>query len=101
MAKTSVITRNQKRERLAKHFEDKRKELLAVAKNRSADPAEVFEAYQKLALLPRNSSPTRVCNRCVITGRKRAYYRKFKVSRIVLRELASSGQLPGVKKASW
>jgi len=101
MAKTSVINRNKKREKLAKKYETKRSQLLEIAKNKASDPSAVFEAYQQLALLPRNSAPTRICNRCELTGRKRAYYRKFKVSRIVLRELASSGQLPGVKKASW
>jgi small subunit ribosomal protein S14 len=102
MAKKSVINRNKKREKLAKKYETKRLDLLeTIAKNKDNDPAVVFEAYQQLALLPRNSAPTRICRRCELTGRKRAYYRKFKVSRIVLRELASSGQLPGVKKASW
>jgi small subunit ribosomal protein S14 len=101
MAKVSIINRNKKRERLAKKYEVKRSELLVIATNRAADPGEIFAARQALDLLPRNSAPTRVCRRCEITGRKRAYYRKFKVSRIVLRELASSGQLPGVKKASW
>lgn len=101
MAKTSVINRNKKRERLVKKYAAKRAELLVIANNRAGDPAEIFGARQQLDLLPRNSAPTRVCRRCELTGRKRAYYRKFKVSRIVLRELASSGQLPGVKKASW
>ena len=101
MAKVSIINRNKKREKLAKKYEVKRTGLLVIANNRLGDPAEIFAARQQLDLLPRNSAPTRVCRRCEITGRKRAYYRKFKVSRIVLRELASSGQLPGVKKASW
>ena len=101
MAKTSVITRNEKRKRLAAKYQARREELLKIATDRSKSIGEVFAARQALALLPRNSSPTRICNRCEFTGRKRAYYRKFKVSRIVLRELASSGQLPGVKKASW
>jgi small subunit ribosomal protein S14 len=101
MAKKSIINRNKKREKLAKKYEAKRIELLAIASNRAGDPAEIFAARQQLHLLPRNSSETRICRRCEISGRKRAYYRKFKVSRIVLRELASSGQLPGVKKASW
>lgn len=101
MAKISIINRNKKRERLAKKYEMKRKELLLIANNRSGDAATIFAARQQLHLLPRNSSETRIGRRCEITGRKRAYYRKFKVSRIVLRELASSGQLPGVKKASW
>ncbi len=103
MAKKSVINRNKKRERLAVKHNAKRQELLlAIATNKKANEhTKVFEAYQQLASLPRNSAPTRVCRRCELTGRKRAYYRKFKVSRIVLRELASSCQLPGVKKASW
>lgn len=101
MAKKSVIERNKKRMKLAQKYEAERKRLLQIATNRTGESAEIFAARQQLALLPRNSAPTRLCNRCEITGRKRAYYRKFKVSRIVLRELAASGQLPGVQKASW
>lgn len=101
MAKISIINRNKKREKLAKKYEVKRAELLVIANNRAGDPGEIFAARQQLALLPRNCAPTRVCRRCEMTGRKRGYCRKFKVSRIVLRELASAGQLPGMKKASW
>lgn len=101
MAKTSVLERNKKRQRLAKKYDAERKRLKEIASDRSRPQNEIFAASMKLALLPRNSSPTRVCKRCLLTGRKRAYYGKFKVSRIVLRELASSGQIPGMKKASW
>ena len=101
MAKTSVIERNKKRENLCKKYSEERAKLKKIVSDRSLPQSEIFAANMKLALLPRNSSPTRVCNRCLLSGRKRAYYRKFKVSRIVLRELASSGQIPGMKKASW
>ena len=101
MAKTSVLERNKKRERLAKKHDAERKRLKVIVSDRSLPQNEIFAASMKLALLPRNSAPTRVCNRCLLTGRKRAYYRKFKISRIALRELASSGQIPGMKKASW
>jgi small subunit ribosomal protein S14 len=101
MAKKSVIARNEKRKRLAAKYQAKREKLLAVANDRNLSIAEVFQARQELALLPRNSAPTRIANRCVVTGRKRAFYRKFKVSRIVLRDWAGAGLLPGVKKASW
>jgi small subunit ribosomal protein S14 len=101
MAKKSVITRNEKRKKLAAKYQAKREKLLAKANDRSLSIAEVFQARQALALLPRNSAPTRVANRCPITGRKRAFYRRFNLSRIVLRDLAGAGLLPGVKKASW
>ena len=101
MAKKSVLERNKKRQYLVKKYEDERKRLKAIIFDKSLSPNEIFNASMKLASLPRNSSSTRVCNRCVLSGRKRAYYRKFKLSRIVLRELASSGQIPGMKKASW
>jgi small subunit ribosomal protein S14 len=101
MAKTSIITRNEKRKRLAAKFQAKREELLKIAQDRSKPLGEIFQARQALALLPRNSAPTRVANRCPITGRKRAFYRKFNLSRLMLRKFASEGLLPGVKKASW
>ena len=101
MAKKSVLERNKKREHLAAKYEAERKRLKEIVFNKTLSQNEIFLANQKLALLPRNSSPNRVCNRCLLSGRKRAYYRKFKVSRIVLRELASSGQIPGMKIASW
>jgi len=101
MAKKSLIERNKKRRKLYEKSKDEHDRLKKMASNRSLSPNERFAINLELWSLPRNSSLTRVCNRCLISGRKRAYYRRFKVSRIVLRELASSGQLPGVKKASW
>jgi small subunit ribosomal protein S14 len=79
----------------------KRAALKAVINNREGDPEERFEAVLKLAALPRNGSKTRIRNRCNLTGRPRAYYRKFGLSRIALRDLASEGQVPGVVKSSW
>ena len=101
MAKTSMVERNNKRRRLAKKFKVQRTRLKAIAADRKLPAEERFAARLKLAELPRNSSPTRVRNRCEITGRPRAVYRKFKLSRLALRELASSGALPGVVKSSW
>ena len=101
MAKTSAIERNKKRQRMAQRFNAKRESLKAVARDRDLAPEDRFAAQLKLAELPRNSSRTRVRNRCELTGRPRAYYRKFRISRIMLRELASQGQIPGVTKSSW
>ena len=101
MAKTSSIERNKKRERLAKKFAAKRARLKAMASNESLPVEERFSARMKLAELPRNSSKTRIKNRCELSGRSHSVYRKFRLSRIALRELASSGQIPGVVKASW
>ena len=101
MAKTSAIQKNKKRERLAKQFEARRARLKSVADNDALPMEERFAARLKLAELPRNSSKTRIRNRCEITGRPRSVYRKFKLSRIALRELASTGQIPGVVKSSW
>ena len=101
MAKTSAIERNNKRRRMADRFGPKRKALKAVARNRDLPPEDRFAAQLKLAELPRNSSRTRIRNRCELTGRPRGYYRKFRLSRIMLRELASQGQIPGVTKSSW
>jgi small subunit ribosomal protein S14 len=86
---------------MAKSLGPKREKLLAVARDREADPTEIFEANLRLAKLPKNSVPVRVHNRCALSGRARGYYRKFDLSRIEIRELASKGQLPGVKKSSW
>jgi small subunit ribosomal protein S14 len=93
--------KNERRARMAKRFEGKREALKEVARDRSLPPEERFQAYLKLAELPRNASKVRVRNRCQLTGRPRGYYRKFGLSRIALRELASEGQVPGVVKASW
>lgn len=101
MAKTGSIERNDKRKRLVKQFAAKRARLKAVALNEALPLEERFEARLKLAELPRNSAPSRVRNRCEITGRPRAYYRKVRMSRIALRELASRGQIPGMVKSSW
>jgi small subunit ribosomal protein S14 len=101
MAKTSAIQKNKKRERLAKQYEARRARLKAIADNDALPMEEQFAARLKLAELPRNSSKTRIRNRCEITGRPRSVYRKFKLSRIALRELASTGQIPGVVKSSW
>ncbi len=101
MAKTGSIERNDKRKRLVKQFAAKRARLKAVALNEDLPLEERFEARLKLAQLPRNSAPSRVRNRCELTGRPRAYYRKVRMSRIALRELASKGQIPGMVKSSW
>ena len=101
MAKKSSIEKNQRRERLSKQYAAKRARLKAVAKDKNVPIEEQFAARLKLAELPRNSSPARIRNRCALTGRPRATYRKFKLSRIALRELASTGQIPGMVKSSW
>jgi small subunit ribosomal protein S14 len=101
MAKKSAVEKNNRRRRLVERFAARRKALKAVVMDRGRDPEERFEATLKLAELPRNSSRTRVRNRCSLTGRPRAYYRKFGLSRIALRDLASEGQIPGVVKSSW
>ena len=101
MAKTSVVERNKKRERLAKKYQAKRAALKATAKDPSLTPEERFNARLKLAKLPRNSSPVRVRLRCQLTGRPRGNYKKFRLSRIALRDLASLGQIPGMVKSSW
>ncbi len=101
MAKTSVIERNKKRMRLAERYAAKRARLKAAAKDIKLSPEERFDARMKLAALPRNSSPVRTRLRCQLSGRSRGNYRKFKISRIALRELASAGQIPGMVKSSW
>lgn len=101
MAKTSSVERNKKRERMAKKFAAKRARLKASAKDESLSMEERFQARLKLAELPRNSAPNRIRLRCGLTGRPRGNYRKFKLSRIALRDLASLGQIPGVIKSSW
>ncbi|HRJ59612.1 MAG TPA: 30S ribosomal protein S14 [Azospirillaceae bacterium] len=101
MAKISSVQKNKNRTKLVQKFANKRAKLKAIAKDRSLSPEEQFEARLKLAALPRNSSKTRIRNRCELTGRPRAYYRKFKLCRVMLRELASAGQIPGMVKSSW
>ncbi len=101
MAKKSAVSRNNMVKRLVKTYAAKREALKAVANDESRPLEERFEARLKLAELPRNSSKTRIRNRCDLTGRPRAYYRKLKMSRIALRELGSAGQIPGLVKSSW
>jgi small subunit ribosomal protein S14 len=101
MAKQSAINRNKKRERMVAQYAAKRAALKARAEDMSVPPEERFAARLKLAKLPRNSAPSRVHNRCELSGRPKAYYRKLKLSRIALRDLANFGQVPGMTKASW
>ena len=101
MAKTSSIQRNLKRIKLSKKFLKKRELLKKIIKNRKLPLTERFEAQLKLAKIPRNSSRTRIRNRCEITGRPHGVYRKLRISRIALRQLASSGKIPGMTKSSW
>ena len=101
MAKTGMIERNKRRIELSKRFEAKRNELKAKIADENLPADERFVAVQKLAKLPRNSSKTRIHNRCEVSGRPRAFYRKLKMSRIALRDLASMGQIPGMTKSSW
>jgi small subunit ribosomal protein S14 len=101
MAKKSSIEKNKHRREMVAKFANKRKELLAVANDQSRQMEERFEARLKLAELPRNANPTRIRNRCEITGRPRAVYRKLGMSRIALRELGSQGLIPGLVKSSW
>ena len=101
MAKKSSIEKNSRRMRLTKQYAARRARLLALANNMSLPPEERFTARIKLAALPRNSSATRVRNRCLLTGRSRGNYQLLKMSRMMLRELASKGQIPGMIKSSW
>jgi small subunit ribosomal protein S14 len=101
MAKTSSVQRNEKRRRMAKRLAGRRGRLKAAALDEALPPEERFAARLKLAALPRNSAPTRIRNRCELTGRPRGFYRKLKLSRIALRDLASKGQVPGMVKSSW
>lgn len=101
MAKKSAIEKNKRRARMAKQYAAKRAALKAMSEDTSLPDEERFLARLKLAELPRNGAPTRVRNRCEVTGRPRAFYRKFKMSRIALRDLANHGKVPGVVKSSW
>jgi small subunit ribosomal protein S14 len=101
MAKKSSIEKNERRRRLVKQYAGRRARLKQITENLSLPVEERFAAQLKLAELPRNSSPVRIRNRCEITGRPRAYYRKLRMSRIALRELSSQGQIPGMTKSSW
>lgn len=101
MAKTSSVEKNNRRRRLSAQYAAKRKRLKDIADDLKRPAEERFAARIKLAEMPRNGSPTRIRNRCEITGRARAYYRKLKVCRNQLRELASQGLIPGMTKSSW
>ena len=101
MAKTSSIQRNLKRIKLAKIFLKKRESLKKIIQNKKLPLTERFAAQLKLAKIPRNSARTRIRNRCEITGRPHGVYRKLRISRIALRQLASSGKIPGMTKSSW
>lgn len=101
MAKKSVLERNKKRERLVAKFAERRAELKKILKSPDTSDEDFFKAQRALSALPRDSSPVRLRNRCQLTGRPRAYLRKFGVSRITIRELASWGRVPGVTKSSW
>ena len=101
MAKKSSIEKNNRRQKLAKKYSGRRKRLKAIAMDKTKPMEERFAATLKLAELPRNSSATRIRNRCEMTGRPRAVYRKHKLSRIALRELGAKGLIPGLVKSSW
>ncbi len=101
MAKKAIVERNKKRERLVARYAAKRTELKSILRNADTADEDFYEAQRKLAKLPRNSSSVRVRNRCAITGRPRAYLRRFHLSRITFRELATQGKIPGVTKSSW
>ena len=101
MAKTAVINRNEKRRKTVKKFEVKRAALLAVINDFKQPEDERMAARMQLQQLPRNASPTRVRNRCKLTGRRRGVYRKFGLGRNKLREIAMRGEIPGMTKASW
>jgi small subunit ribosomal protein S14 len=101
MAKLSSINKNERRKKLAKKYAGRYARLKAIADDESKDDTERLMARLKMAEIPRNANPTRVRNRCEVTGRSRAYYRKFRLSRVMLRELANKGLIPGVTKSSW
>jgi small subunit ribosomal protein S14 len=101
MAKLSSINKNEHRKNLVQKNAAKYAKLKAIANDESRDETERLMARLKMAELPRNGNPTRIRNRCALTGRSRAYYRKFRLSRIMLRELANKGLIPGVTKSSW
>ena len=101
MAKLSSINKNERRKKLVQKYASKYEKLKALANDASKDETERLIARLKMAELPRNGNPTSIRNRCELTGRSRAYYRKFRLSRIMLRELANKGLIPGVIKSSW
>lgn len=101
MAKKSMVERDLKRRRMAKKFESKRNRLKEIIADKEKPAEERFMAVLKLAETPRNSSKTRIRNRCLVTGRPRGFYRKLKMSRIALRQMGSDGKIPGLVKSSW
>ena len=101
MAKLSSVNKNERRKKLVKQYAPKWAKLKAIANDESLDETERLIARLKMAELPRNSNPTRIRNRCEITGRPRAYYRKFRRARGMLRDLANKGLIPGLTKSSW
>lgn len=101
MAKTSSIEKNNRRRKMTKQFANRRAKLKAIIMDKETTLEDRFAAQMKLAALPRNGAKVRIKNRCEVTGRPRAYYRKFKMSRIALRELGNFGYIPGLVKSSW
>ena len=101
MAKLSSVNKNERRKKLVKQYAPKYAKLKATANDESLDETERLVARLKMAELPRNANPTRIRNRCELTGRSRAVYRKFRLSRIMLRELGNQGLIPGLTKSSW
>lgn len=101
MAKLSSINKNEKRKRLVKKYAGKYAKLKAIANDESLDETERLMARLRMAEIPRNGNPTRIRNRCELTGRPRGYYRKFRLARVMLRDLANKGLIPGVTKSSW
>lgn len=101
MAKTCWIMRNEKRKKLVAKYDVERRRLKAIIKDHQAGPVDKEQAMRKLQQIPRNASPTRVVNRCQMSGRSRAYVRRFGLSRIAFRDMALQGMIPGVRKASW
>jgi small subunit ribosomal protein S14 len=101
MAKLSSINKNERRKKLVKKYDGRYAKLKAIANDKSLDDTERLMARLKLAEIPRNGNPTRIRNRCELTGRPRGYYRKFRLARVMLRDLANKGLIPGVTKSSW
>lgn len=101
MAKLSSINKNEKRRKMVAKYAPKYAKLKAIANDESLDETERLIARLKMAELPRNGNPTRIRNRCELTGRPRGYYRKFRLARVMLRDLANKGLIPGVTKSSW
>jgi len=101
MAKLSSVNKNERRKKLVQQYAAKYAKLKAIANDTSADDTDRLMARLKMAELPRNANPTRIRNRCELTGRSRAYYRKFRLSRIMLREMGNKGLIPGLTKSSW